>query len=124
MFLSDYSINKIWIIILGIAASLFLVIGVAMITVDAEYLNGGQYLATAILCGYSLYWLKKWKLNVTDLPKERKAMFSLGLLLIAIGIGFNVGFWAFGFILLLAGVIGKEKKGTLGRLKNIFRRKK
>ena len=124
MFLSDNSINKIWIILLGIVAGLFLVVGTAMIVVDIKDLSGVQHLVTAILCGYSLYWLKKGRLNVTDLPKERRVMFSLGFLFAVIGIGLHVGLWAFGFILLLAGVIGKEKKGTLGRLKDIFRRKK
>ena len=125
MFLSDKTVNGMWTILLGAVTIMFLMVGMAMVTVENRYVDGAQRLVTAALCGYGLYRLKKRKVNVTDLPSEQRTMFSMGFLLVIIGIGLNVGLWAFGYVLLLIGIFGIEKnKGIFERIKDFFKKKK
>lgn len=125
MLLKDKTVNRMWTFLLGAVTIMFLMVGTAMVTVENRYLNGVQHLVTAALCGYGLYRLKKAKVNVTDLPSEQRTMFSMGFLLAIIGMGFNVGLWAFGFILLLGGILGIEKKKSIQEwIKDFLKRKK
>ena len=96
---------KTWKILLGFVAVLFSVVGIVMVTIDRRYLQGTQYLSSAVLFFIALYLLTKRKINIQDKPQ-----FSVGFIFTVVGLSINIGIWALGLIFFLSSLFSKKYK--------------
>jgi len=96
--------KKTWTVLFGVAAAIFLVVGIAKIFADREFLEGTQYLSSAILFLVFLSFIKK---NQVD-PNDSKKPFALGFIFAVVGVNLNIGVWALGILMLLWGLPRKK----------------
>jgi len=97
-------IKKTWVVLFGVAAALFLVVGLARVFADREFMEGIQYTGSAILFLVYLSLIKKGKVDISD----NKKPFALGFIFSVIGPNINIGIWALGVLMLLWGLPRKK----------------
>ena len=93
----DY--NKTWMGFLVFVTVLFFIVGLVMVTVDTRYLQGTQYLISAILFSFALYKIKSGKINI-----QESRPFIVGFIFTVIGLSINIGVWALGIVLFTTGL--------------------
>lgn len=101
----ENNLLKTWKILLGFAAVLFSVVGIVMVTIDTRYLQGIQYLSSAVLFFMALYLLTKRKINIQD-----KTQFGVGFVFTVVGLSINIGIWALGLMFFLSSLFSKKHK--------------
>lgn len=94
-------LQKTWLILLSISSILFLIVGFVMFVIDNKYINGIQYLFTAIFFSLAIYLNQKKKIKLSN-PEM-----NLGFILAVIGLNINLGIWILGIILFLSGFFKK-----------------
>jgi len=91
-----HNIEKTWKTLLLIAATIFMIVGLVMVIIDARYLEGIQNIATSILFYAVLLLIKRRDFDFYS------PFFRLGFIFAAVGPIIHFGVWALGFILVLA----------------------
>lgn len=96
-------IEKTWKTLLGIVASLFLVVSFAMLILDTKYFAGIQYLITSLLFFYTIYLVHKKKI---DLKKTAAHVsFAPGFIVLIVGLNFNSASMYVGFLIWVIGIV-------------------
>lgn len=101
--------NKIWKILLSLAATVFLAIATAMIIVDQRYCLGILYLITSALYFSSAYLIATGRANIMDSSSNEQVSLAFGFTILAIGLALTGVFWGLGFVLFLAAIFSIYK---------------
>lgn len=101
--------KRTWIFLLGLSSILFLIIAFPKLLIDKQYLNGIQYLITAITFQIAIYLMTKHKFNIPPRPPNASAMFNIGFIFTVIGLNFFPVLWTLGYIFFLAGICNNWK---------------
>lgn len=104
------NLNKTMTVIYSIASALLIVIGLALIIADTEYLGGIQYLISSIILFYAMYNINKNKIDLTQLDSYTYSMFNLGCIFLIVGLNINIGVWALGIVFFISGLFKMLKK--------------
>jgi len=103
---TEKEFSNIWVILLSVVAVLFIVIGLLKLILDHQFINGSQYLITAIVFSTTVILIKKKVLS----PNNINPMFSLGFIFSVIGLNnpagltLYIGLWILGISLFILGL--------------------
>ncbi|WP_135606615.1 hypothetical protein [Methanococcoides sp. NM1] len=104
--------NKVWKILLALAAIILLTIATAMIIVDQRYHIGILYLITSILFFSSAYLITTGRVNMMKGSSNWQVALTLGFIILTIGLALNGLFWGLGFVLFLAAIFSIHKNSN------------
>ncbi|SES96711.1 hypothetical protein SAMN04488587_1764 [Methanococcoides vulcani] len=101
--------NKVWKILLALAAIILLTIAAAMILVDQRYHIGILYLTTSILFFSSAYLITTSRVNMMKGSSNEQVALTLGFIILTIGWVLNGLFGGLGFVLFLTAILSIHK---------------
>ena len=101
--------SKVWLALLGMAATIFFIVGTAMLLLDQNYLNALQYLSSSILYFVAMYLISKKRVDVRSSESGATKYLQMGFIFSVVGLNLNIGVWGLGVILFVKGLIKKEE---------------
>ncbi|MCM1986765.1 hypothetical protein [Methanococcoides seepicolus] len=104
-------------ILLLIVATLFTMIGAAMVLLDYNYYNGLQYLVTAVAFFTTAYIIKVGKLDIEIATDSKRTQFIAGLMITVVALNITFValsikglFWAVGIAVFIISIYNIYKK--------------
>ncbi|WP_305064248.1 hypothetical protein [Methanococcoides sp.] len=97
-------------IVLLIAATLFTMIGAAMVLSEYNYYNGLQYLATAIAFFTTAYIIKVGKVDLEIATDSKRTQIMAGLMITVVALSIKGLFWAVGIAVFIISIYNIYKK--------------
>lgn len=101
--------KNVWLSIVIVVSILFSIVALVKILIDRNYINGIQYLLTAIIFFVAFVQIKRKSIKL-DL---KNPMLNLGFIFSIVGLvspvwpGLQMGLWIFGIVFFVSGLINK-----------------
>ncbi|MCD4820530.1 MAG: hypothetical protein K8R11_00275 [Methanococcoides sp.] len=97
-------------VLLLITATLFTMIGAAMVLSDYNYYNGLQFLATAIAFFTTAYLIKVEKVDLDSATDSKRTTFMAGYMITVVALSIKGLFWAVGIAVFIISIYNIYKK--------------